>query len=87
MEEFCGDRPTTGHKDGNVKSPYKRGHDVSCPHGAKCVEMGRRLLLAGGGVGEELVRTDDLAVERAGDERVALDVAGLRIRDRDVVHL
>src|SRR5689334_17127535 len=45
------------------------------------------LFLAGSGAGEELVHADDLAVQRAGNQRFALDFAGLGIRDGNVVDL
>jgi hypothetical protein len=45
----------------------------------------RSLLLAG--AREELVHADDLAVQRAWDERFALDFAALGVRDGNVIDL
>lgn len=45
------------------------------------------LLLASAGIGKDFVHSDDLAVEGAGNQRIALDFAGLRIGNRDMVHL
>jgi hypothetical protein len=43
----------------------------------------RTLLLAR--VGEKLFHTDDLAVQRAGDQRFALDLAPFGVSNRDVI--
>src|SRR5690242_4724651 len=86
MEEFCGVVPAPeglSREKRDFSTPGRQNHAVPL---VEMTEFGLcELLLAGGRAGEEFVHAYDLAVQRAGNERFALDGATFRVGDSDAI--